>query len=185
MGVIFIAGSYGVGKSTLCSQLSSSINIPCYSAGDVISAVTGEAYGANKATSNKSTNQDILADEITKILAIYPRIILAGHFCIFDKFNQVEILPEEIFSNLKVECILLLEAETERIIRNLGERDGKKYTNYEISTLAFKEKQYAQLISKKLSLPIIIHKMNFDGTDAEICLNLLKEKLENESFVGY
>lgn len=185
MGVIFIAGSYGVGKSTLCDHLSSKIKIPCYSAGDVISSVNGEKYGANKAVSNKSTNQNILAAEIKKILEICPRIMLAGHFCIFDRFNHVENLPEEVFSNLNIDCILLLEAEIERIVRNLCERDGKNYTYSEISTLVLKEKEYAQLISKKLSVPIIIHKMNFDGTDAESCLDLLKEKLENESFVGY
>lgn len=185
MGVIFIAGSYGVGKSTLCDHLSSKTKIPCYSAGDIISSVNGEKYGANKAVSDKSTNQDILAAEIKKILEIHPQIMLAGHFCIFDRFNHVENLPEETFSNLSIDCILLLEAEAERIIENLGRRDGKGYTTFEIGTLTLQEKECAQLISKKLSVPLIIHKMNFDGTDSETCLNLLKEKLENESFVGY
>lgn len=44
-GIIFVAGIYGVGKSTLCERLSISIGIPCYSAGDLISAINGEIYG--------------------------------------------------------------------------------------------------------------------------------------------
>ena len=38
--VIFIAGTYGVGKSTLCSSLSKELNIPSFSAGDLISRVS-------------------------------------------------------------------------------------------------------------------------------------------------
>ena len=46
MGTIFVAGTYGVGKSTLCNKLSTALKIPDFSAGDLISAVNGETYGA-------------------------------------------------------------------------------------------------------------------------------------------
>ena len=35
-GVIFVAGIYGVGKSTLCEKLSKELKIPFYSSGDLI-----------------------------------------------------------------------------------------------------------------------------------------------------
>ena len=89
MGTIFVAGSYGVGKSTLCAALSKQLNIPTYSAGDLISFINGEKYGANKVVHNKDTNQDILATEVEKKLNQKPTILLAGHFCIFDKLNHV------------------------------------------------------------------------------------------------
>lgn len=41
MRIIFVAGTYGVGKNTLCHKLSKAINIPDYSAGNLISAVNG------------------------------------------------------------------------------------------------------------------------------------------------
>lgn len=96
MGTIFVAGSYGVGKSTLCSALSNVLTIPAYSAGDLISNVNGEQYGANKAVKDKDANQDILTFEIEKKLEQYPTILLAGHFCIFDKLNCVEKLPHSV-----------------------------------------------------------------------------------------
>lgn len=40
MGTIFVAGTYGVGKSTLCNKLSTALKIPDFSAGDLISAAT-------------------------------------------------------------------------------------------------------------------------------------------------
>ena len=89
MGTILIAGSYGVGKSTLCAALSMASLIPTFSAGDLISNVNGEQYGANKVVKNKEENQDILAVEVNRILAHYDTILLAGHFCIFDKYDNV------------------------------------------------------------------------------------------------
>lgn len=174
MGTIFVAGSYGVGKSTLCDVLSQRLEMPYYSAGDLISKVNGETYGATKAVSDKSANQNILATEIQKIHLMSPNILLAGHFCIFDKANRVEPLPASIYSNLGIDCILLLEANPERIVINLGTRDKKTYTLNEIGELVAAENKYAHGVSKMLSCPLFIHNMRFDGADADTCISLLR-----------
>lgn len=101
MGTIFVAGSYSVGKSTLCNALSKVLTIPAYSAGDLISNVNGEQYGANKAVKNKDANQDILAIEVKKKLEQHTTILLAGHFCIFDKLNCVEKLPNSFLKRFR------------------------------------------------------------------------------------
>lgn len=126
MGTIFVAGSYGVGKSTLCNVLSKALDIPTFSAGDLIGNINGEQYGANKAVKNKDVNQDVLGIEVKKKLEQYPTILLAGHFCLFDKSNCVEKLPNSIFEKISIEQILLLEADPLRISTNLSIRD-KKY----------------------------------------------------------
>lgn len=95
MGTIFIAGSYGVGKSTLCDNLSRVSGVPAYSAGDLISCINGEQYGANKVVQDKEANQDILVIEVGKKLDHYPTILLAGHFCIFDSLNNVRFSYDE------------------------------------------------------------------------------------------
>ena len=109
MGTIFIAGIYGVGKSTLCDNLSKMLGIPAYSAGDLISSVNGEHYGANKAVTDKISNQAILALQVQELLKVTPQILLAGHFCIFDKDNNIDYLPENVFSDLEIEKMLLLK----------------------------------------------------------------------------
>ena len=58
-GVVFIAGAYGVGKSTLFRKLSLTLRIPSFSAGDLISEVNGEIYGQNKVVKDKTENQNI------------------------------------------------------------------------------------------------------------------------------
>ncbi len=74
MGTIFVAGTYGVGKSTLCSKLSTALKIPDFSAGDLISAVNGETYGANKAVRDKDANQNIFCRFSHNITPHYSRI---------------------------------------------------------------------------------------------------------------
>ncbi len=173
MGTIFIAGSYGVGKSTLCEMLSSILRIPAYSAGDLISNVNGEIYGANKAVKNKDKNQDILAIEVKKKLQQHSTILLAGHFCIFDKFNHVEKLPNSIFRELSIERILLLEANPERIILNLNVRDQKKYERRQIEMLLKEERNAAEFVSKQCGCSLYIYQMSFSKSDLQKCCEFL------------
>ena len=87
MGTVFLAGVYGVGKSTLAQKVSEKAGIPFYSAGDLISEKNGEKYGANKIVVDKNRNQDILVECVSEILQRESRILLAGHFCIVNKFG--------------------------------------------------------------------------------------------------
>ncbi len=175
MGTIFIAGVYGVGKSTLCEQLSKELGIPAFSAGDLISSINGEVYGANKVVSDKLNNQDILLQEVSKKLSHYPEIILAGHFCIFNKDNHVEYLPESVFSNISIERIILLEADINKILSNLSIRDGRQYSTDQVFDLLIAERNMAQAIAKKIGCKLFIHNMQFDGTDFNGCLTYAKE----------
>lgn len=175
MGTLFVAGVYGVGKSTLCAQLSAALQIPFFSAGDLISKVNGEQYGANKAVTNKFSNQNILAAEVQKQLEVHSHIILAGHFCIFNKDNQVDRLPEEIFQKLKITKILLLEADTEKLLSNLSARDKREYTYQQILELQQAEQAMAQRVSEQIGCDLLSYFMKFDGTDFDKSLSVIKK----------
>lgn len=175
MGTIFVAGIYGVGKSTLCNNLSKELGIPEYSAGDLISSVNGEQYGANKAVTDKTSNQVILALQVQRLLEITPKILLAGHFCIFDRDNNIDYLPESVFSNLKIEKILLLNAPISIILTNLSLRDKKEYTKQQIMSLHKAEEQRAKEISHKIGCKLYLHNMVFGSTDISKCLAYIRE----------
>ena len=173
MGTIFIAGAYGVGKSTLCNSLSKRLGIPAFSASDLIGRVNGENYTKNKSVHNKYDNQDILVTEVSKILRDHPSILLAGHFCIFDKENNVDILPSYVFHRLQIQSILLLEADNSQIISNLTARDNYEYSDTQISSLTSTERAIATEIATSIGCSLYIHKMNFNDSDVEQCLSLL------------
>ena len=108
---IFVAGVYGTGKSTLCTELSKQIGFPFFSAGDLISKINSEQYGVNKAVKDKAHNQILLAKGVQELNKTHGTIILARHFCIFNNVNDVELLPESVFFELNLSQIILLEAD--------------------------------------------------------------------------
>lgn len=174
-GLYFVAGAYGVGKSTLCEKISSVLNIPFYSSGDLISKVNGESYGANKTVKDKTQNQNILVPAVNQLYLRYPTMLLAGHFCIFDKNTKVDVLPEDVFSQLKIIKIILLEADEETIVNHLAKRDNKFYLKEQIVELQSTERSQALKIASELEIPIVIHRMKFDDCDIDEILIKIKE----------
>lgn len=173
MGTIFLAGIYGVGKSTLADKLSMLTNVPNYSAGDLISAKNGEQYGANKVVTDKGKNQDCLAESVTDLLKLNQRIILAGHFCIVNSQNQVDVLPEDVYPKLDIEKIILLQAAPETISSHLSRRDGKLYSLDLLKALSAAEYQAAEKTALKLSCPLVVHKMEYTDADATYLLSII------------
>ena len=164
---IFIAGIYGTGKSTLCDNLSNKIQLPFFSAGDLISEVNGEVYGANKAVIDKENNQIILTKRVQELLQLHDCILLAGHFCIFNFKNEVEVLPDSTFCNLNIEQIVLLEADVSKVIDHLKVRDGKIYSCENIARLMTAERNQATKIAQELGCRLSIYKMTFSDKDAD------------------
>lgn len=167
MSTIFIAGVYGVGKNTLCENVSRNTGIPFYSAGDLISKINGEKYGANKVVLDKHKNQDILAHCVSEILRENPCILLAGHCCILGKNDTVDPLPEKAFENLEISTIILLETDPETIHNHLSTRDHREYSLSLIQKLILTERQIAQRISTLLNCPLSIHQMTYSDFDID------------------
>ena len=101
-------------------------------------------------------------------------MILAGHFCIFSSVNEVEILPEFVYKELHLSRIILLEADAAVIIDNLQNRDNKNYSLKDIKELLDAENLQAKKIATGLNIPLITHKMNFDESDFEQIISVIK-----------
>lgn len=182
--VVFVSGVYGVGKSTLCERLSKKCGISFYSAGDLISDLNGEKYGANKIVRDKDLNQYILVNRILEILENEKMLLLAGHFCILGKNGQVERLPSDTYGKLQLSSIILLESEPDIIAQNLSRRDGKKYSLKQIEEFLWTERDCAISTAELLHIPLNIHKVDFSLNDLEVNYLFLKE-VYGESFIGY
>lgn len=170
---IFIAGIYGVGKSTICIKLFEQTNIPYFSAGDLISEINGEKYGANKSVNDKDDNQIILAKKVHELNEKHGKIILAGHFCIFNKTNNIEILPESVYFNLNISQIILLEADATIVENHLNIRDNKSYSKDSLIQLIERERLQSKNISHKLNCSLSIYKMTFSDIDITNVLELI------------
>ena len=163
----FITGVYGVGKSTVCNILSDSLGCPQFSASELISASVDEKYGTNKVVSDKEKNQYALIDAVQQLHTDHPDIILAGHFCILNRANQIENLPAFVYDILPISAIILLQADKDQIQANLQRRDGKEYDAQLICDFLERERDLAKATSDRLSKPLLIHDMKFDSDDVE------------------
>lgn len=173
--VYFISGAYGVGKTTICTKISKIINVPYFSASDLISKTIGEKYGSNKEVKNKNLNQWVLIDAVNNILEIDNSILLSGHFSIFNKHEQIEKLPKFVYEKLNIEKIILLETSVHIIHKHLVTRDKKDYKLSSIQRLLESEKSLAQLISNNLHKPLCIHTMTFSDFDVEQIISFLQK----------
>lgn len=172
MATYFLAGVYGVGKSTVANKITRITGIQNYSAGDLISSVNGEKYGANKLVADKDKNQDILTVCVEELLQSQEEIILAGHFCIVNKMGQVDPLPEKTFENLHIKKIILLESDVETIVSHLAGRDSKLYSPKLILDMIICEREMAETVAHKLGCPLVRYKMKYSSEDAS---QLIKE----------
>lgn len=172
--IIFIAGSYGVGKTTICNQLSKSLKIAAYSASDLISKQNNEQYGKNKYVKDSDDNQRILVNEVSKIKD--STFILNGHFCLKSPDDNIIILDSEIFNQMNLSCILLVSANPDMIKFNLYNRDCKEYDINFLSRLLASEKQQANEISKLFNIPLYEYEMQYDGKDVERILYIFQNK---------
>lgn len=170
---IFIAGVYGTGKSTICAKVADRLQLPAFSAGDLISQLNGEQYGRNKTVADRESNQLLLERRVRELHQKNKRIILAGHFCIFDAKNDVQLLPESVYDALAISRIILLEADSLMIARHLKIRDNKDYPPATIAKLAEMEQMQSRKISLHLRCPLAIYTMTFSEKDTEEIVTII------------
>ncbi len=170
--IIFIAGSYGVGKTTLCNQISKVMKIPSYSASDLISKQNNEQYGENKYVMDSKANQDILVNQVSKIQDNV--FIVNGHFCLKAPNNNLILLDHTIFLQMNLSSIILLNADDNAIIHNIYNRDHRKYDSEFVKNLLESERRQAEDVSKKYNIPLYIYDMKYDGEDFDRILLVIK-----------
>lgn len=129
MNIIFVCGIHGSGKTTLCSYLSDKLNIPFFTASELIKGKNSTQLPTypNKVVSNIDMNQEILLNSLIDI-SQYQCIILDGHVTLFDKDNGISKIPISFFKLLNIITIILLNTSAYNIIKRLKARDNMLYS---------------------------------------------------------
>lgn len=159
--IIFVAGVYGVGKSSTCALLSKKLQIPWLSASNIIKDERGSAtWGKQKLTEKIEENQILLLRGIQRALRSQPNLIIDGHFSLLDKDMRVTPIGEETLTGLNISIIVLLEDSPPKISKRLFDRDGIKWPNSLLQELIDTEKSLAIQFHKDHEIPLGIFKWN-------------------------
>ncbi len=152
--IIFIAGVHGVGKGYCCKKLAPIIDGQHISASGLIR--NRKSLGAAKTVEGIDVNQSILIEELENYKSDKPYILLDGHFCLFNTKLEIQFLPLVLFSELKIDSILLLTCAPKIIMERLNDRDqgSPNLTRANIEKLQDAEITHANEISLTLRIPL-------------------------------
>lgn len=171
MKIIFISGIHGSGKSTLGSNLSKALQIPCFSASELIYSAKNAISPIDKRVLNIDANQKSLLDALQSIQENL--IILEGHTCLIDSQNIIKRINLSVFKALDLVCVIFVKTDVQRSAIRLHARDGYKHSIKTLNRLQNEEWKYLQKIRAVKDIPIYIFDPTMDVT--EFSANLMKD----------
>ena len=154
MYLYFVAGIYGVGKTSLCKELASALHASHFTASTLIRHGATIEGPSKKAVRNVNANQKRLVLALEDLRQSTARMLLDGHFCVFGTDNAIVPIPLEVFAALRPAAILLVEAPTDVVRTRLEQRDGVTYEIGLLNELARQEREQAEFVSSCLQVPL-------------------------------
>lgn len=150
--IIFIGGIHGVGKSTICQQLSSKYSIGHLSASGLIKW----AVSQEKKVDDIDANQDALIRGLESSVDYDKTYLLDGHYCLIDSESRIARIPELTFKKINPKLFVMTTADVEMIYQRLHQRDGAVYPYSIIEQMQREEKEYAKALAHALGKPLIM-----------------------------
>jgi len=155
---IFIGGIHGVGKSTICSDISTELNIPHLTASDVIRQYKKDTLIKNKdrgkRVHNIFSNQGILITALDSSVIKNDTFILDGHFTLFDSRGEVNPIPANVFFQIKPKALFVITEKPETIQLRLMDRDESDYNLHKLSEMQKAETVHARRVSEEIGVKL-------------------------------
>ena len=106
------------------------------------------------------SNQNLLVENLQKLVDIDRPYLLDGHFCLMNSQDEIERVPMQTFQDINPEMIILLVEDLNVILQRLKERDDKRYDPKHIKLLLENEISWARNAADKLGVEIYIIKVS-------------------------
>lgn len=154
--ILLIGGIHGVGKTFFCTSIQKKLSINIYSASDLIAKEKNTVFKKDKLIKNIADNQNFLYLAVQKLAD--SKLILDGHFSLLNKNQEVEKIPFEIFKELPISFITVIEADPCVIKDRLEKRDRRKWDVILLDKFQKVEISYAKEIAVKLKIDFVLLK---------------------------
>ncbi len=164
--IFFIAGAHAVGKSTICGVYAKENAFIHKSASALISEEKGHDFNLDKKTLTPEENQTFLISKLSEISESGSDLLLDGHFVLVGNQGELIELKIEVFKDMKLDGVILIECEDEKIEERFKNRGAPLH--YSPSELRKAERKNAIEICETLSIPFLIlnEPTNEDFSDA-------------------
>lgn len=156
--LVFVGGIYGSGKSTLSRTLGGQLEVPVFTASELIGHRGVGAGAAAKAVVSVTGNQAVLVSAILEKFSSGLRtILLDGHFCVPNQRVQIEEVSTEVFRAICTRACVLIDADINVACQRLKQRDGFEYPMDFLAELALREERQAVKVASDLGVPFLRH----------------------------
>ncbi|MGD0991748.1 MAG: ATP-binding protein [Gemmatimonadales bacterium] len=157
MSIVFVGGTHGSGKSTLCARLSSSLGVRHITASALISFLPDSTDPTQKAVADIDANQDRIIRALDKLRQTSNTlIILDGHFCLLSTDGRIVPVAVATFARVDPIALILVEAEAHLVSRRLKQRTKQPLDVSVIERLGAAERAQAETVSSALGKPLLL-----------------------------
>ncbi len=151
--IVFVAGIHGVGKTFLGAPAAKQLGIRHVTASQLIREERGlQSWCADKRVSGVDENQAALISAANRLRSTNQKLLLDGHFVLRVTNGEFNEFDTQVFRDLQIGAVLLIEAELDTVIERLRIRGDASWTLSELRTLARREAAHARLVSSTLGI---------------------------------
>ncbi len=155
--IIFVGGVHAVGKSFFAELVKGdNDSITLLSASEIIKWNDPK----EKKVEDVPSNQNLLVENLQKLVDIDKPYLLDGHFCLMNSQDEIDRVPMQTFQDINPEMIILLVDNLDVIMQRLKDRDDKLYDSKRIKSLFENELSWAHDVADKLGVEIYTIKVS-------------------------
>lgn len=152
----FVAGIHAVGKSYLCGRAAASGWVHSSASTLIKQELGGANWTGAKLVDDPDRNQKALIAAVQRINADGQRLLLDGHFVLRDASDKFVFLGADVFADLNLAAVVLIEASASLIAERLQSRDGVARRVSDIEEFQLAERQQAETVCAALKLELTI-----------------------------
>lgn len=153
---IFVGGIHAVGKTFLVKPACEKLGIRYATASQLIREQRGITnWSVSRQVDDVAENQKALIEALRRLQLNGKEVVLDGHFVLRKNINIHENIDIEIFSQLDIQGVILLEAPDIVIKERLKQRSDTTWELGEIKLFAQKERAHAESVCQKLGIKLM------------------------------
>lgn len=153
--IIFVAGIHGVGKTYLGAPAAQSLGLRHATASQLIREERGlQSWGSDKRVEGIDENQAALISAAKRLRSSEQPLLLDGHFVLRGANGELQQIDVQVFRELQIDAVLLLEAGLDVVLERLNVRGDTSWTVSDLHALAEQETTHALRISTELGIPL-------------------------------
>lgn len=152
--IYFIGGIHGVGKGTICKEISSKTKLIHITASEVVKW-NEISISENKLVTNISSTQERLIYGLENLIEEGKEYLLDGHFCLLNSDGLPSRIDADVFDQINPKIVAIVIDDVEKIAKRLELRDDRIYSIQILNDLQEMEIEYAKYLSNKYSIPYI------------------------------